>query len=139
MEEIRIYHKKLFTVEMLETGAMAKLAQFGYHVNKKRILTSINSKKEAWKSYRWWSDVFFYEEQRRINVEGQCTQEDMADLLEFNQEDLAHRNFINEIKKVMMQLPVVEDNPNPPLIAQPGLVADHEPKDESSQVLMKAV
>ena len=130
-EEIRIYHKKLYTVEMLETGAMAKLAQFGYHVNEKRFLTSINSTKEAWKSYQWWSSAFFHREQRRLNVEGQCTQEDIDTLLEFNQEDLAHRNFINEIEEVMTQLPVVEDDPNLSFLAQPGLVADHEPEDVS--------
>ena len=103
-----VYHKKLYTVVMLETGAMAKLAQFGYHVNEKRILMSINSTKEAWKSYQWWSSVFFYEEQRRINVEGQCTQESIDALLEFNQEDLSHRNFINEIEEVMTPLPLLK-------------------------------
>ena len=102
-EEIRIYHKKLYTVEMLETGAMAKLAQFGYHVNEKRILTSINSTKEAWKVTDG-GPVSSSMKSNTINVEGQCTKEDMADLLEFNQEDLAHRNFITEIEEVMMQL-----------------------------------
>ena len=42
---------------------MAKLAQFGYHVNEKRFLTGINSTKEAWKSYQWWSRAFFHREQ----------------------------------------------------------------------------
>ena len=92
---------------------------------------SINSTKEAWKSYQWWSSAFFYEEQRRINVEGQCTQEGIDALLELNQEDIAHKNFINEIEEVMMQSPVVEDDPNLPSLAQPGLVADHEPEDVS--------
>ena len=92
IKEIRINHKKLYTVEMLETGAKAKLAQFGYHMNEKRILMSINSTKEAWKSYQWWSSAFFHREQCRLNEEGQCTQEDINALLEFNQGILSMRS-----------------------------------------------
>ena len=42
MEEAKIYQKQMYLVEKAETDAKAKLAQFGYNVNQKRLLKSFN-------------------------------------------------------------------------------------------------
>ena len=42
LEEAKIYQKQMYLVEKGETDAKAKLAQFGYNVNQKRLLKSFN-------------------------------------------------------------------------------------------------